>query len=201
MDSNHRRRKPADLQSAPVGRLGIPPNFYRLPKAQVSRSHVLSLPLAAWRIPPDPVAAWPHQTAPQWRRVQMPLPTPRTRRCSMTPGFRLFAPQRLRIFAARSAQVNPLRHRAGAICSSSWHAFRPSTVRAPGVVPGKNVAMRYQSSRLHATPGHDLSHLFRDAHHTSGIVTDVLDGTALAVCLTEPGVGPGSKPFQHLWGR
>ena len=25
MDSNHRRRKPADLQSAPVGRLGIPP--------------------------------------------------------------------------------------------------------------------------------------------------------------------------------
>src|SRR3546814_18895659 len=26
VDSNHRRRKPADLQSAPVGRLGIPPN-------------------------------------------------------------------------------------------------------------------------------------------------------------------------------
>ena len=25
VDSNHRRRKPADLQSAPVGRLGIPP--------------------------------------------------------------------------------------------------------------------------------------------------------------------------------
>ena len=25
MDSNHRRHKPADLQSAPVGRLGIPP--------------------------------------------------------------------------------------------------------------------------------------------------------------------------------
>ena len=25
MDSNHRRRKPADLLSAPVGRLGIPP--------------------------------------------------------------------------------------------------------------------------------------------------------------------------------
>ena len=30
VDSNHRRRKPADLQSAPVGRLGIPPE---------SRSH------------------------------------------------------------------------------------------------------------------------------------------------------------------
>ena len=27
VDSNHRRRKPADLQSAPVGRLGIPPNI------------------------------------------------------------------------------------------------------------------------------------------------------------------------------
>ena len=27
MDSNHRRRKPADLQSAPVGRLGIPPKI------------------------------------------------------------------------------------------------------------------------------------------------------------------------------
>ena len=26
VDSNHRRREPADLQSAPVGRLGIPPN-------------------------------------------------------------------------------------------------------------------------------------------------------------------------------
>src|SRR5690606_6446941 len=25
VDANHRRRKPADLQSAPVGRLGIPP--------------------------------------------------------------------------------------------------------------------------------------------------------------------------------
>src|SRR5689334_12259069 len=25
VDSNHRRHKPADLQSAPVGRLGIPP--------------------------------------------------------------------------------------------------------------------------------------------------------------------------------
>ena len=33
-------------------------------------------------------------------------PTPRTRRCSMTPGFRPFALQRLRIFAARSRQVN-----------------------------------------------------------------------------------------------
>ena len=28
VDSNHRRRKPADLQSAPVGRLGIPPAFF-----------------------------------------------------------------------------------------------------------------------------------------------------------------------------
>ena len=27
VDSNHRRRKPADLQSAPVGRLGIPPEM------------------------------------------------------------------------------------------------------------------------------------------------------------------------------
>ena len=26
VDSNHRRHEPADLQSAPVGRLGIPPN-------------------------------------------------------------------------------------------------------------------------------------------------------------------------------
>ena len=30
VDSNHRRRKPADLQSAPVGRLGIPPQQSRL---------------------------------------------------------------------------------------------------------------------------------------------------------------------------
>src|SRR5690606_33507679 len=30
VDSNHRRRKPADLQSAPVGRLGIPPAKSRL---------------------------------------------------------------------------------------------------------------------------------------------------------------------------
>ena len=29
MDSNHRRREPADLQSAPVGRLGIPPKGAR----------------------------------------------------------------------------------------------------------------------------------------------------------------------------
>ncbi len=28
VDSNHRRRKPADLQSAPVGRLGIPPRSW-----------------------------------------------------------------------------------------------------------------------------------------------------------------------------
>ena len=27
VDSNHRRHEPADLQSAPVGRLGIPPKF------------------------------------------------------------------------------------------------------------------------------------------------------------------------------
>ena len=27
MDSNHRRRKPADLQSAPFGRSGTPPNL------------------------------------------------------------------------------------------------------------------------------------------------------------------------------
>ena len=31
VDSNHRRRKPADLQSAPVGRLGIPPVFQNRP--------------------------------------------------------------------------------------------------------------------------------------------------------------------------
>jgi hypothetical protein len=30
VDSNHRRRKPADLQSAPVGRLGIPPKSFLL---------------------------------------------------------------------------------------------------------------------------------------------------------------------------
>ena len=30
VDSNHRRRKPADLQSAPVGRLGIPPGNLQL---------------------------------------------------------------------------------------------------------------------------------------------------------------------------
>ena len=30
VDSNHRRHEPADLQSAPVGRLGIPPKFIRL---------------------------------------------------------------------------------------------------------------------------------------------------------------------------
>jgi hypothetical protein len=35
VDSNHRRRKPADLQSAPVGRLGIPPtkNAYCVDRA------------------------------------------------------------------------------------------------------------------------------------------------------------------------
>src|SRR5882724_10796449 len=29
VDSNHRRHEPADLQSAPVGRLGIPPNIFK----------------------------------------------------------------------------------------------------------------------------------------------------------------------------
>lgn len=40
VDSNHRRRKPADLQSAPVGRLGIPPtkNGYYVDQAR-SRQH------------------------------------------------------------------------------------------------------------------------------------------------------------------
>ena len=35
VDSNHRRRKPADLQSAPVGRLGIPPTK----EQALSRAH------------------------------------------------------------------------------------------------------------------------------------------------------------------
>src|SRR5690348_18126660 len=39
----------------------------------------------------------------------LPISTPRTRRCSTTSGFRQFASQRLRIFAARRAQVNRLR--------------------------------------------------------------------------------------------
>src|SRR5258706_9633487 len=38
VDSNHRRHKPADLQSAPVGRLGIPPQ----------KSRVLSSSIALW---------------------------------------------------------------------------------------------------------------------------------------------------------
>ncbi len=32
MDSNHRRRTPADLQSAPFGRSGTPPYFERTPR-------------------------------------------------------------------------------------------------------------------------------------------------------------------------
>ncbi len=39
MDSNHRRRKPADLQSAPVGRLGIPP------ENQLSLASLVPLPV------------------------------------------------------------------------------------------------------------------------------------------------------------
>ena len=34
VDSNHRRREPADLQSAPVGRLGIPPDFVLQPSSR-----------------------------------------------------------------------------------------------------------------------------------------------------------------------
>jgi hypothetical protein len=46
VDSNHRRRKPADLQSAPVGRLGIPPtkNAYcvdRAPNCQHPQTSIL----------------------------------------------------------------------------------------------------------------------------------------------------------------
>ena len=37
VDSNHRRRKPADLQSAPVGRLGIPPDIGRFGKTRPAK--------------------------------------------------------------------------------------------------------------------------------------------------------------------
>lgn len=36
VDSNHRRRKPADLQSAPVGRLGIPPTIVHAPSSAIA---------------------------------------------------------------------------------------------------------------------------------------------------------------------
>src|SRR5690348_784061 len=83
VDSNHRRRKPADLQSAPVGRLGIPPKFWACSNRSGPRRSCVAF--------------------------KIPAPTPRTRRCSTTSGFRQFASQRLRIFAARRAQVNRLR--------------------------------------------------------------------------------------------
>lgn len=84
VDSNHRRRKPADLQSAPVGRLGIPPNLL---------SYLFAGSAGRW----IPRAGY---------RVRFPAPTRKTRRCSTTPGFRRFASQRLRIFAANGSQVN-----------------------------------------------------------------------------------------------
>src|SRR5690606_32784931 len=41
VDSNHRRRKPADLQSASVGRLGIPPKSQQFCRAFVRLSTLL----------------------------------------------------------------------------------------------------------------------------------------------------------------
>ena len=39
VDSNHRRHEPADLQSAPVGRLGIPPNSRNLKSKRLHNSY------------------------------------------------------------------------------------------------------------------------------------------------------------------
>ena len=40
MDSNHRRRKPADLQSAPFGHSGICPYFFKTQYLAVYKTNV-----------------------------------------------------------------------------------------------------------------------------------------------------------------
>src|SRR5262249_5569365 len=51
MDSNHRRHEPADLQSAPFGRSGNPPNFAARRAAPSSRLWMNRL---VWSAPPRP---------------------------------------------------------------------------------------------------------------------------------------------------
>jgi hypothetical protein len=52
MDSNHRRRKPADLQSAPVGHLGNLPTVPKLGECRLSQSsaRVSSSKFSTWKM-------------------------------------------------------------------------------------------------------------------------------------------------------
>lgn len=70
VDSNHRRREPADLQSAPVGRLGIPPNepciLYRIDRHVNGGFREAALP-DGWSLQsgPRPVLPWQPSAGPR----------------------------------------------------------------------------------------------------------------------------------------
>ena len=153
VDSNHRRREPADLQSAPVGRLGIPPNepriLYRID------AHVNGGPTSKrTRLPcgPSPTPVTESVTWPE-RAVTWPCAvTPRADQSRRPPGS-LRAASRVftaAIFSGGSAP--PLQRR-----SVTWKepsATAPKA-RSPGscaAVPPRPAARspstrRYRSSR------------------------------------------------------
>src|SRR5690606_27855565 len=100
VDSNHRRRKPADLQSAPVGRLGIPP-VVEDPVKQPVILEVPRGPVNAFRTsrresaPAGPAGSLPAppgdytlkrkcRTSPSWTRYS--LPSRRSRPASRAPA-------------------------------------------------------------------------------------------------------------------
>ena len=124
MDSNHRRRKPADLQSAPVGRLGIPPNS----DAQINQSTTEGVllrpegvsqqmtfaicPVGRLGIPPDLGESSKYcereTNGPRGRsRGNIPEGNAKTRDSSRrTSRYRVNLSQRPRIFASFTRQVN-----------------------------------------------------------------------------------------------
>ena len=91
VDSNHRRRKPADLQSAPVGRLGIPPIVSRgLPQG----------------LPKEPAILTPSGEAVNARRANFASTSPAQtlkRKCRTSPSCTRYSlPSRRRRPASRA---------------------------------------------------------------------------------------------------
>src|SRR6185437_3904086 len=101
VDSNHRRRKPADLQSAPVGRLGIPPEWFSIISSTRPACGVLSL-----RHRPQRLRKHPRQSISTTGDTVMKMTPTQNPGRGETSRSKVNLLQRPRIFASFGRQVN-----------------------------------------------------------------------------------------------
>ena len=192
VDSNHRRRKPADLQSAPVGRLGIPPDFVAAISCIHRGGRWMTRPVhgarrsgrAASRRAPGTHTDTKNPAMFDDTRVSAFLTTKTAYFCGLPAASQPFpcGPTRMSIQVRRA----PLTSRA------PFRLLRPHPVRRRG------------ATSL-AQYGHISSHF---CHNPGGTrvadrirVADTLDGTPFASAVTDPVWDRAPKPFQQRWGR